>query len=145
MKRTNKPGQIFSLAILMVFTLMAAVSFAREISDTTANGWNAPETAKAVENPISTETKAVETGKKLFAQQCATCHGNSGKGDGPAGKYLGKPLPDFTTAEFQEQTDGEIFWKITTGKAPMPTFEKMLTDEQRWQVINFIRSLSTED
>ncbi len=145
MKLTNNTSQILFLAVLMIFTLMAAISFANEGSDTTANGWNAPETAKAVENPLTLDNKAVEKGKTLFAQQCATCHGNSGKGDGPAGKYLGKPLPDFTGAEFQDQTDGEIFWKITTGKAPMPTFEKMLTDEQRWQVINFIRSLSTED
>ncbi len=134
-----------TIAILFTISLLQTGAVLAKDSAATAssNGWKAPETAKSIKNPFKGDPKVIEAGKKLFAQQCATCHGNSGKGDGPAGKYLGKKLPDFTSETFQQQTDGEIFWKISNGNAPMPTFKEILTEEQRWQVVNFIRTLSS--
>ena len=107
-----------------------------------AEEWTAPPETKSLENPFTVTGEASESAKTLFTQQCSTCHGTSGKGDGPAGQYLGKPLPDFTSAVFQAQTTGEIFWKVTNGKAPMPTFADILSDEQRWLVVEYIRTFS---
>lgn len=140
MSQTNQSMRILSIIFFLVFLLMVAFSFAGEnVAD---SGWKAPESAKGVTNPLKGDQKTLEAGAKIFAQQCATCHGKGGKGDGPASQYLGKELPDFTSAKFQSQTDGELFWKISHGNAPMPTFEKILTEEERWEVINFLRSLS---
>jgi mono/diheme cytochrome c family protein len=131
---------------IVVFALIVLVM---TVGNIFANGknaesnWKAPDTAKTIQNPFKGDAKAIELGKKIFAQQCATCHGSGGKGDGPAGKYLGKKLPDFTSEVFAQQTDGEIFWKVTNGNAPMPTFKEILTEEQRWQVVNYIRTLSS--
>ncbi|MCZ6765924.1 MAG: cytochrome c, partial [bacterium] len=54
-------------------------------------------------------------------------------------------LPDFTSAEMNKQSDGELFWKITTGKPPMPTFGQILSDEQRWLVVRYLRTFCTEE
>ena len=72
-------------------------------------------------------------------------YSEKGRGDGPAGKYLGTTLPDFTSAEMNKQSDGELFWKISTGKAPMPTFEEILSDEQRWFVVSYLRTFCVEE
>lgn len=143
MKRTNKTNRILSLTILMVFTLMVAVSFANEGSDVTDSGWVAPPEAKNVQNPVEATKNNIEKGKTIFGQQCAVCHGQSGKGDGPSAQYLGKPLPDFTAAKFSQQADGEIFWKLTNGNAPMPTFKGILSEEQRWQIIDYMRTFAS--
>jgi mono/diheme cytochrome c family protein len=53
-----------------------------------------------------------------------------------------KPRPaDFSKDIIQNQTDGAIYWKLTEGKAPMAAYKETLTKEQRWQLVNFIRSL----
>lgn len=137
---------IFSLVTLfLTFVLLQMGSIFAKGSSTGASssGWTAPPAAKNIQNPLKDHATAIEAGKKIFAQQCATCHGNSGKGDGPAGKYLGKKLPDFSSETFAQQSDGEIFWKISNGNAPMPAFQKMLSEEQRWQVISYIRTFAS--
>ncbi len=104
--------------------------------------WKAPPSADPVKNPYTENEAATLAGKKLYTQFCAICHGNKGKGDGLAGMAL-KPRPaDFTKDAIQTQTDGAIYWKITEGKAPMAAYKSSLTDEQRWQLVNFIRSLA---
>lgn len=108
------------------------------------NRWEAPASAKELTNPMAkfkTNDKVLKAGEKLFAVQCATCHGTSGKGDGPSAKFLEKHPQNLTKTEVQSQTDGEIFWKITKGKSPMPAFEKIINDNQRWMLVNYIRTL----
>lgn len=142
MRQLNQISHYFYFAVLIVFTVMVTVSFANEGGADTTNSWSAPASAKNIKNPIKVTQDNIEKGKTIFAQQCAVCHGKSGKGDGPSAQYLGKPLPDFTSANFSQQSDGEIFWKLTNGNAPMPTFEKIISEEQRWQLINFIRTFN---
>ena len=84
---------------------------------------------------------SIAAGKKVYENECLSCHGKKGKGDGPHSATLEKTPGDLTSAKVQDQTDGELFWKITEGRKPMPTLKKTLTDEQRWQVINYVRTL----
>jgi mono/diheme cytochrome c family protein len=86
---------------------------------------------------------SILAGKKVYVQLCVVCHGDKGKGDGIAGVNLSPRPADHSLAKFQKQTDGAIFWKISTGKAPMASYEKILTVTQRWQVINYLRTLSS--
>ena len=129
---------MFVFVCIMGLALTVPISFAKK----EPNKWTAPDSTRNIKNPIGLTKPVVSQGKKIFTQQCAACHGNSGKGDGPAAKYLGTKLPDFTDPSMWDQTDGELFWKISNGKGTMPTFKGVLTEEQRWQVVNYIRSLS---
>lgn len=104
--------------------------------------WMAPLTAASVKNPLEFNKDTIAMGKKVFETQCFVCHGSGGKGDGLAASGLGKPLPDFTSVAMWNQTDGELFWKLTNGNAPMPTFGPILPETERWATINFLRSLA---
>ena len=103
--------------------------------------WTAPATAAKVSNPVASDAKSIEAGKALYTKNCNDCHGKKGKGDGPKSGDLEKSPQDFTKEDFQKQADGILFWKITEGRKPMPSFKKDLTEEQRWQVINYVRTL----
>ncbi len=74
--------------------------------------------------------------------RCIACHGPGGKGDGPASKALNPKPADHTSARTQAQTDGELFWKITNGKGMMVGWEKIIKEEDRWHLVNYIRTLS---
>jgi len=104
--------------------------------------WEAPAAAAKTPNPLELNKNSIAAGKKVFDVQCFVCHGTGGKGDGPAAPGLQRKLPDFTDSSLWEQADGTLFWKISQGKAPMPTFETILSETDRWNVINFLRSLS---
>jgi len=102
--------------------------------------WTAPTTANSKKNPIAANEKSIAAGKTLYTASCTDCHGKKGKGDGSKAAELDKSPQDFNSAEFQKQTDGAIFYKITEGRKPMPAFKKDLTEEQRWLVVNYIRT-----
>ena len=107
----------------------------------TASKWQAPETAAAVKNPLANDPNAWKEGKAIFTIQCVACHGEGGRGDGIVGKALNPPPANLTSPAVQRQSDGAIYYKITVGRPPMPSFKGTLTDEQRWQVVRFIRTL----
>ena len=126
-------------AVLLVFCIVVLGTTSNEAFGQTA--WKAPASAHSYKNPYAGKTAATAAGKTLYGQMCAICHGNKGKGDGLAGMSL-KPRPaNFKKDEIQAQTDGAIFWKMTEGRAPMASYKTTLTEEQRWQLVNFIRQL----
>ncbi len=106
--------------------------------------WLVPESAKKVKNPVAASPASIAVGKALYTDNCASCHGEQGKGDGPDAMMY-SPMPaDLSDAHMMsEMTDGEIFYKITEGRKPMPSFKKKLADEQRWQLVNFLRTLAS--
>ncbi len=103
--------------------------------------WTAPASAAKVTNPVASDSKSIDAGKIIYKNKCYDCHGKKGKGDGPKSGDLDKNPQDFTKEDFKKQTDGDLFWKISEGKKPMPAFKNELTKEQRWQVINYVRTL----
>jgi mono/diheme cytochrome c family protein len=103
--------------------------------------WNAPETAAKVKNPVKADEGSLKEGKDLFSQHCKSCHGAKGKGDGPKAAKLDISCGDFTSDDVAKQSDGELFWKTTEGRKPMPSFKEKLSDSERWTVINYVRSL----
>jgi mono/diheme cytochrome c family protein len=103
--------------------------------------WDAPPSAKQLENPLKTDGKTVERGKRLYRHYCIPCHGESGVGDGAMAKKLGYQPANLTLERLNAQVDGEIFWKVSKGKAPMPEFQKELSDRDRWDVVSFVRTL----
>lgn len=98
--------------------------------------WNAPADSKAAKNPVA----GVGGAAKNIETNCATCHGASGKGDGAAAASLPTKPADWTSAAVQKQADGELFWKISNGRGPMPPW-KHLPEKDRWEIVNYIRTL----
>lgn len=102
--------------------------------------WTAPDSEKSKKSPVAAGPKGVEQGKKVAQVNCASCHGPAGKGNGPAAMALQPKPADWTSKKVQDETDGEIFWKITTGRGPMPAW-KHLPENDRWALVQYIRSL----
>jgi mono/diheme cytochrome c family protein len=98
--------------------------------------WVAPPDEALRKNPVPADRNTIAEGRTLFSQNCASCHGTNAKGSSMA--------PDLTNSSVQNQSDGALFWKITQGKAPMPSFSPIITELQRWEVIDYIRSLSSQ-
>jgi len=102
--------------------------------------WQAPDTASALQNPLKTDAESLAKGEKIYQSLCASCHGKTGKGDVPAMQSLQPKPTNFTTEIFQKQTDGEIFWKMSEGRGMMASYKNMLSDQERWAVVNYLRS-----
>ena len=105
--------------------------------------WVVPESAKKVKNPTDVLDKEnLAIGRSLYSKYCQSCHGKEGYGDGPKAKEMKGDMGDFSSEEFQSQTDGALFYKITTGRDDMPNFDKKIVDEEdRWLIVNYIRTL----
>lgn len=101
--------------------------------------------AAKLQNPVAPEGASIDAGKKVYADQCAGCHGDTGKGDGPMAAYTGDPLPsDFTDAEWKHgSTDGEIFTVIRDGVdgTGMKDFAKDLETNDIWNLVNYVKTL----
>lgn len=104
-------------------------------------GWIAPEGARKMKNPVKPTEASVEKGKEIYEKKCAPCHGANGDGKGPARARLSPKPTNFKDPHAGKMTDGEHFWKITTGRGPMPSFAKDLAEEERWYVVNYINTL----
>src|SRR6266545_5404039 len=104
--------------------------------------WVAPARAAAKKNPMPSSPAAIEAGKQVFEKECLSCHGPTGKGDGSKAAQLKVQPHDLSAPQIAAQSDGAMFWKLTTGKNPMPKFDELLTEEQRWQVIHYTRTFA---
>jgi mono/diheme cytochrome c family protein len=101
--------------------------------------WTAPARASAKQTPVAADAASIGRGKAVYTAECASCHGSRGKGDGPSAKDLELPAGDLT--KLGGQTDGALFWKVTEGKKPMASYATKLTEQQRWDVVNYMRTL----
>jgi mono/diheme cytochrome c family protein len=95
--------------------------------------WVTPPAASLRANPLQNRPEAAAGGGKLFEQRCTTCHGEDGRGSAKA--------PDLTQPDVQAQSDGALFWKISSGNthAGMPAFS-FLPELQRWQLVLHLRA-----
>ena len=127
----------FVVLMLAALTLTACGTGSAE---TVASPDSIPADFAGKTNPLGSEATIV--GVEVFNANCVPCHGPQGHGDGPAAAAL-DPAPK-NLAELQVQVDDDyLFWRINTGKdgTSMAPWKGILTDEQIWQVISFIRTL----
>jgi mono/diheme cytochrome c family protein len=103
--------------------------------------WQPGKSCFFTRNPVSATRASIEAGKRRFAISCAGCHGARGNGDGEDSRHLVVPPAVLSRATVQAQTDGALWWKITFGKRPMPGFGLRLSNEERWNLVNYLRTL----
>jgi mono/diheme cytochrome c family protein len=130
------------LFVGLVASSLAVAATQAQNSTGGTNEWVAPARAAKKKNPIEVNEVSLTKGKAVYVKECASCHGDKGKGDGPAVKDLERKPGDMTSAKTQEQSDGALFWKITEGNKPMASYDKTLSEEDRWHVINYLRTFS---
>lgn len=104
--------------------------------------WVTPKLAQNTKNPIAPNASTLSDGKVLYATNCSPCHGDKGKGNGPAAQALTPKPADHTSATVQSESDGSLFWKLTEGRSPMPSYKAALSDKQRWELVAYIRTLA---
>jgi mono/diheme cytochrome c family protein len=102
--------------------------------------WVAPASEKSRKSPLPADAKTLELGARVAQVNCVPCHGQRFKGDGPAAAALNPKPADWTSPRVQDQTDGELFWKISHGRGAMPPWNN-LPERERWAVVRFIKSL----
>jgi len=105
--------------------------------------WHAPGSAASKKNPISSDKASIKKGKKLYSAACVACHGTKGNGHGPAAIALPIHAGDLTDSKFMRaQSDGTIFWKMSEGRVTMPPFKAVYSETDRWNLVNYIRTLA---
>jgi mono/diheme cytochrome c family protein len=129
-----------SLGILSLFLVLGAGAVALVYS---VSHWSAPAVAKRLKNPVPPTRANIGAGMEIYMLRCQGCHGENGDGKGERSEKLSVAPASFTDPrKMSETTDGELFWVISEGHLPMPAFKSKLTEEERWQVVDYIRAFA---
>ena len=132
-------------SLLIAALVTGGWAIAAVAQDKPGEEWVAPARAARKKNPVAAADASLAKGKGAYIKECRSCHGDKGKGDGPAIKDLEKKPGDITLSKVLDQTDGALFWKLTEGKKPMPSYEKTFSEDDRWNVINYLRTLAPKE
>ena len=128
--RTMKLFFVGALVLLVSTTLVAQ-----------PKPWVIPDSFKSMKNPVAQSDASTKAGLAVFTKNCASCHGKAGLGDGVKARTL-KDFPgNFSKADFQSLADGDIFYRTKTGRGEMPKYDGKLSDDDIWNVVNYIRTL----
>jgi mono/diheme cytochrome c family protein len=125
--------------LLLLFITMGFYAFKSAV----VSDWSVPDKYKTMVNPTdAADDENIEIGEELYMKHCKSCHGKEGLGDGPKAEEQDGDLGDFSSSEFQDQSDGALFYKTTFGRDDMPNYDKkMPDDEDRWLIVNYMRIL----
>jgi mono/diheme cytochrome c family protein len=141
MVATLQKGKQFRLILFISALGLIAVSIGLAVFRTPP--WIVPPAEKARKNPLTASAANLAAVKEVYGDKCDNCHGDKGKGDGSDAMMYDPPPSDLTdSAKIGQLTDGEIFYQISEGRKPMPSFKKKLTEEQRWQLVLLVRSFA---
>jgi mono/diheme cytochrome c family protein len=133
--QTNMKTKV--VAALTILIVCAAVATAGSCD------WKAPPTAANRPNPVPSNANTIALGQKLYTSNCFTCHGAEGKGDGPGAAALEKRPADLGACiKSNSETDGSLFWKISEGRSPMVSWKGALSETQRWELVNYIKTFA---
>ena len=138
--------QKLRLRKILFVALLALIALSIVLGVTHRGQWNIPEDAKLRQNPIHASPQAPDSARTLYNDHCERCHGKTGRGDGAdATKFATSPRDLTDGSRMSAQSDGELFYKISEGRRPMPEFKTKLTEEQRWQLVLLMRWMASAD
>jgi len=102
--------------------------------------WVVPANFKSMKNPVAVGEASKKAGMALYTKNCASCHGKAGLGDGVKARALKEFPGDFSKSEYQSQSDGDQFYKTKFGRGEMPKYEGKLSDDDIWNIVNYMRT-----
>ncbi len=141
MTAPSKKSRLFPKILLVVVVALIFLSIGLAALHQTP--WQVPAADKLRTNPLPASEANYSAAKPVYNEYCANCHGDAGKGDGSDAMMYDPAPSDLTdAAHMNKLSDGEIYYQITQGRKPMPSFRTKLTEEQRWQLVILVRSLS---
>lgn len=131
---TARYSRMFAAAVLGIVIIARTSAASLQVREHDPD-WVSPRKAATKPNPLANRPETAAGGHKLFRQRCSTCHGDDARG--------GPDAPDLTQDSVRTQSDGALFWKISTGNVyhGMPTFS-FLPEAQRWQLVLHLRSVA---
>jgi len=103
--------------------------------------WVVPANFKTMKNPVAIGDASTKAGLALYTKNCASCHGKAGLGDGVKARSLKQFPGDFSKADYQKQSDGDLFYKTKFGRDEMPKYDGKLSDDDIWNIVNYMRTL----
>ncbi|HXU20067.1 MAG TPA: cytochrome c [Verrucomicrobiae bacterium] len=110
-----------------------------------ARNWSVMAKARKLQNPVPSTAEALAAGKESYRQHCQSCHGERGDGKGDKAPELSVAPGDFTDVRVMHRfADGELYWQITYGRKPMPEFGSKLSEEKRWELVDYIRTFANQ-
>ncbi len=128
-----------TIKLLMIIGVMSFALYSFNSFD--QDEWIVPAKYEKMQNPTDPSVD-LDIGKSLYSKHCKSCHGSKGLGDGTKADEVEGDLGDFSSAEFQAQSDGAIFYKSYIGRNDMPNYEKKIPDEEDvWLLVNYMRTL----
>lgn len=136
---SNLPAMNFRIFVTLVLICVPILFAGNAYSQDQT--WKAPASADKLSNPLKGDSPSIAEGKKIYESMCVICHGEKGKGNGAAGVSLTPRPANFLAITVRHESDGAIFWKLSEGRPPMASYKGLLTETQRWQLVNYIRQL----
>jgi mono/diheme cytochrome c family protein len=133
-RKRSKTPQFVALGMVLVCALAALVRVARNSAERRA--------AHVLPNPVVVTSDSLAAGKHDYETHCASCHGTQGDGKGDKAQGLWSTPTNFRNLRMDKRTDGDLYWITTKGSWPMPAFENKLSDRERWQLVNYIRTFA---
>ena len=122
---------------LLILLVLIIVSCAQ------AGEWEAPAWADTLINPVVFDSAAQVEARALYMKNCSVCHGETGHGDGMMARGMQPPPAAFADdPDLPNDPPGALFWKISTGKKPMPAWKKDLTEGQIWMLVSYVKSFA---
>jgi mono/diheme cytochrome c family protein len=133
----------FRLRRMLFIALLGMIVIAIVLAVMRRGEWIIPDEAKKRQNPLQASPRVLESARPLYTEKCERCHGVTGKGNGPESARQYPSPSDLTdTQRMNALTDGAIFYQISEGRRPMPSFKRRMTEDQRWQLVLLIRSFA---
>ncbi len=141
------PGALFVVGLTLTLAAMGCSGTSDDQDDGSSNssGGPIPETYQGKDNPFDADdAEALASGETLYTTNCAGCHGDEGKGDGPTAGSLAEAPTDLSGNEAAGWDDDFFLWRISDGIEDdgMPSFKGGLSEDEIWKVITFARTFA---
>lgn len=129
-----------ALKLFLASSTLFALSIALVAQQAQPKPWPVPDNFKNMKNPVASNDASIKAGMTAYNKNCASCHGKTGLGDGVKARAL-KTFPgDLSKPAYQNQTDGEQFYKSKFGRGEMPKYEGKIPDNDIWNMVNYMRT-----